>query len=173
MLTRFGQGGFEATAKIREWERERGLVPTPVIALTAHAMVGDREKCLAAQMDDYLSKPLRQNQLIQTILRCTTLGGALLDHSGGDQRHTMRTPEISLTRDSPPGSSFARIGRPHLETRGFTERGVPPESPALLAADQSDSVDRVSNSDSVFEEISAYSFTASTSGAQQLNAFVA
>jgi len=45
------QGGFEATAKIREFEREHGLSRTPVIALTAHAMVGDREKCIQAQMD--------------------------------------------------------------------------------------------------------------------------
>jgi len=44
-------GGFEATGKIREWERENGTSRTPVIALTAHAMVGDREKCIQAQMD--------------------------------------------------------------------------------------------------------------------------
>lgn len=138
-------GGFEATAKIREWEREHGLAPTPVIALTAHAMVGDREKCLAAQMDDYLSKPLRQNQLIQTILRCTTLGGALLEHSN-DHRHAIEhipAPEISLTSDTPPSTARGTPRRPPLEVRGFTERGGPLESPALLAADQSDAVDRL------------------------------
>ncbi|KAI9788509.1 MAG: histidine kinase osmosensor [Peltula sp. TS41687] len=74
-------GGFEATATIREWERENKLPRTPIIALTAHAMLGDREKCIHAQMDEYLSKPLKQNLLIQTILKCTTLGGALLERS--------------------------------------------------------------------------------------------
>ncbi|KAK7178094.1 hsp90-like protein [Paraphaeosphaeria sporulosa] len=73
-------GGFEATAKIRKWEQENSSPSTPIIALTAHAMIGDREKCLAAQMDDYLSKPLSPNQLIQTILRCVTRSGTLYDH---------------------------------------------------------------------------------------------
>lgn len=45
------QGGFEATANIRKWERENSLPRLPIIALTAHAMLGDREKCLQAQMD--------------------------------------------------------------------------------------------------------------------------
>lgn len=72
-------GGFEATAKIREYERAQKNVRTPIIALTAHAMLGDREKCIQAQMDEYLSKPLKHNHLIQTILKCVTLGGELLE----------------------------------------------------------------------------------------------
>jgi two-component system, sensor histidine kinase and response regulator len=54
--------GFEATAAIREKEKAGGL-HLPVIALTAHAMKGDRERCLAVGMDGYLAKPIRQQEL--------------------------------------------------------------------------------------------------------------
>jgi len=58
--------GLDATRQIRAWEREAGR-RTPIVAMTAHAMKGDRERCLAAGMDDYVSKPLRPSELFKTI----------------------------------------------------------------------------------------------------------
>jgi PAS domain S-box-containing protein len=60
--------GFEATAKIREQEKSGGK-HIPIIAMTAHAMAGDRERCLAAGMDDYVSKPINTTDLFEAIGR--------------------------------------------------------------------------------------------------------
>ncbi|MDQ7087214.1 MAG: ATP-binding protein [Acidobacteriota bacterium] len=62
-----GMDGFAATEKIRQLPGERGRIP--VIALTANAMEGDREKCLAAGMDDYLAKPINQGQVEAVLSR--------------------------------------------------------------------------------------------------------
>jgi DNA-binding response OmpR family regulator len=58
--------GFEATAAIRELENSLGQ-HTPIVAMTAHAMKGDRELCLAAGMDGYLSKPIRQQDVVAVL----------------------------------------------------------------------------------------------------------
>lgn len=60
--------GYQTTMKLRELEAG-GPVHTPIIAMTANAMVGDREKCLKAGMDEYLSKPLRAEHLRRALQR--------------------------------------------------------------------------------------------------------
>jgi CheY-like chemotaxis protein/HPt (histidine-containing phosphotransfer) domain-containing protein len=61
--------GFEATRAIRAWEAETGRTPIPIIALTANAIHGDKEKCLAAGMDDYISKPFTVAELREHLKR--------------------------------------------------------------------------------------------------------
>jgi PAS domain S-box-containing protein len=63
--------GFEATAVIRSREKNTGQ-HLPIVALTAHAMKGDRERCLAAGMDAYLAKPLEPSELLDTLERLTS-----------------------------------------------------------------------------------------------------
>ena len=57
--------GFEATRRIREREQEG--VHTPIVALTACVMKGDRERCLASGMDGYLAKPLQREDLLAVL----------------------------------------------------------------------------------------------------------
>jgi two-component system, sensor histidine kinase and response regulator len=93
--------GIQATAAIREWEKETGK-HTPILAMTAHAMKGDRERCLASGMDSYVTKPIRIGDLEKAIaglfggVTAKKAGepraGAVVDYAallagvGGDQR---------------------------------------------------------------------------------------
>ncbi len=84
-------GGFEATAEIRRRETRH----TPIVAMTAHAMQGDRERCLAAGMDAYVSKPIDAKSLFEVIESLVPRQGSL-QHEGWQRREDQqveRSPE--------------------------------------------------------------------------------
>jgi two-component system, sensor histidine kinase and response regulator len=85
--------GFEATAAIRNDEEKLPGKRMPIIAMTAHAMKGDRERCLDAGMDGYLSKPFRPNELFHAVEQFEASKSAAL-------RGANRKGEKSLTRRS-------------------------------------------------------------------------
>ena len=66
-----GMNGLEATGLIREFERQNGRPRVPIIGMTAHALSGDRERCLAAGMDDYLPKPFNPDDMHDMLDRLT------------------------------------------------------------------------------------------------------
>ncbi len=67
--------GLQTTAIIREREKSGMNRSVPIVAMTAHALKGDRERCLEAGMDDYVSKPVRASELARAIARCTGATG--------------------------------------------------------------------------------------------------
>jgi two-component system sensor histidine kinase/response regulator len=67
--------GIQATAAQRERETRLGLARMPIVAMTAHAMAGDRQRCLDSGMDEYLTKPIRGEQLYEAIDRMTRKRG--------------------------------------------------------------------------------------------------
>jgi len=86
-------GGFDATKIIRFREMETGK-HVPVIAVTAHALQGDREKCIEAGMDDYISKPIHIDQLGRMIEKWTSCQG---DYFPRDE---ISSPQLSDTHYS-------------------------------------------------------------------------
>lgn len=63
--------GIQATRAIRAMEKNGAWRHTPIIAMTANAMQGDRERCVESGMDDYIAKPIKVDQLFECLLRWT------------------------------------------------------------------------------------------------------
>ena len=77
--------GLTATRKIRAWELANNRAPIPIIALTASALKGDREMCLAAGCTAFLTKPIKQEVLLQTIREHSMVGASSSKDKNGEQ----------------------------------------------------------------------------------------
>ena len=109
--------GFEATAAIREREQSLGR-HTPIVAMTAHAMKGDREQCLANGMDGYVAKPIRQQELV-SVLRETVLGHKSADSTS---RRSCETSDRSLTTSAPANSeTLASVQGPTFQPLNWSK----------------------------------------------------
>ncbi len=121
--------GFEATDLIRQWERDEGR-HTPIIAMTAHALSGDRERCIEAGMDDYLSKPLQPKVFFSMVERWIN-----------NEEKPVSTLESS-TRS--PSNEYASIQNPLFEDDGLfgeeTKPIVPNEVKQYSAKDFSNTL---------------------------------
>jgi signal transduction histidine kinase/DNA-binding response OmpR family regulator/HPt (histidine-containing phosphotransfer) domain-containing protein len=108
--------GFEATAAIREREGDGPRVP--IIAMTANAMSGDRERCIAAGMDGYVSKPVRADDLTAVISQWLPSAGGSADPDPAGVRHV---PELSVA----DGGDRGLVDREQLRTLRDLDGGGP------------------------------------------------
>ena len=92
--------GFEITAIVRERERKTGA-HMPIVAMTAYAMKGDRERCLEAGMDDYISKPIQTAELYRVITK--------LAPEAGERRVTPQAHE-NQSGTLNPATALAQVG---------------------------------------------------------------
>jgi PAS domain S-box-containing protein len=100
--------GLEATAAIRVAERQSGI-HTPIVAMTAHVLQGDRERCLEAGMDEYLAKPIRARRLFETI---EAMVGAPAAVAAAEPRGSAAAASPATPTDSGVMASITTVGLP-------------------------------------------------------------
>ncbi|HEX3037321.1 MAG TPA: response regulator [Thermodesulfobacteriota bacterium] len=100
--------GFGATQEIRKWEKGQKLGRTPIIALTAHAMTGYGEKCLENDMDDYITKPIKKDVLLEVVDKWVERKPTIL--AVDDSLDNLRLVERYLEKEGRYRVMFAKNG---------------------------------------------------------------
>ncbi len=98
--------GFEATRAIRKMIDEEEIEPVPVLALTANAMKGDKEKCIEAGMSDFLTKPMRKQQLIEALVKW--LPDNLKDKKQDLENYDYKRTKVLVAEDNRINLEFAK-----------------------------------------------------------------
>jgi signal transduction histidine kinase/DNA-binding response OmpR family regulator len=89
--------GNQATKEIRKIEHKKGLVSTPIIAMTAHAMAGAKERCLEIGMDDYVTKPLKKDTFLEVVAKWVKAPSASPEKVGITAEHGENKMKKSTT----------------------------------------------------------------------------
>ena len=118
--------GYSATREIRRRESSRGQPRLPVVALTAHAMPGDRQKCLESGMDDYLSKPLSSRQLSSVLQAWLDRRETVLPEARPEVEPIDRNVLAELHRlaDSTGSDVLGRVRRAFFESSARHARSI-------------------------------------------------
>ena len=131
--------GFEATQWLRLREAEAGAARLPVIALTANAISGDRERCLAAGMDDYLSKPFSRDALLKMLARFARGDGRSTAQAHEEANDAAGDAAAETTADSagdvPAEATTDPAGDAAAEATADSAGNVPAEANADPAGD--------------------------------------
>ena len=130
--------GLSATTEIRRREAKSGAARVPIIALTANAMEGNRERCLAAGMDDFLTKPFTQLMLAQLLGRLPSTGRA--DAEREPSRAASKDPAGAALIDTGVLRDITALGRPAL--LGSLIELYLQHSPGLIVAIESAALDQ-------------------------------
>lgn len=113
--------GFAVTAAIRERDKAASR-HTHVIAMTAHALKGDRERCLAAGMDDYVSKPVQSTQLLSAIASCVGDGAAFESERDPARKGAVYDQRAALERLAGDHEVFEEMVSAFLDVPAATGR---------------------------------------------------